>query len=502
MKFVSTILMTVTLALTVTFALASHAASHATGASERPSAPITAEAARRDLAALYDGLQSAHYDLYANRTRAEYDAKYESTLASLSEPLTRFELYLALQKFTAFGDIAHARIDFPSEVYNDFRAGGGKTFPIYLRIVDGKAYVSENYSGSSRVQIGDEILAINKVPMQEWLERLSAYLSADTAYMAHSFLEFSFAQYLWAEAGEIDTFDLRVKRRDGKTAKARIPARTRDEIKAAVDAAPEVFELAGFGREASIVGEGIAYLRPGPFYNVENPDRLWDNSDFVAFVDGAFEGFIEGGADTLIIDLRNNPGGDNSFSDPIISWIADEKFRFASKFLIRSSDEAAASNEARLDGDPDAVKGVSGLFANAYDETPRGETFEFEIPFAFPREGARFTGNVYVLINRHSYSNAVSVAAIFQDYGWGTIAGEKTTDMATTFGAMEHFTLPETGFKVGFPKAHIIRPSGDERVDGVTPDMVITTPIVPTPDDVVLNELLAKIDAQDNNQTP
>jgi len=85
------------------------------------------------------------------------------------------------------------------------------------------------------------------------------------------------------------------------------------------------------------------------------------------------------------------------------------------------------------------------------------------------------------------------VAAIFQDYGWGEIAGEPTADFATTYGAMEHFTLPNTGFRVGFPKAYIIRPSGDERLGGVQPDFVIETPIVPSARDVVLDRLLGRI---------
>jgi len=58
--------------------------------------------------------------------------------------------------------------------------------------------------------------------------------------------------------------------------------------------------------------------------------------------------------------------------------------------------------------------------------------------------------------------------------------------MATTYGSMETFHLPVTGIKVGFPKSHIIRPSGEEKSDGVTPDILIETPIIAAKDDVVL----------------
>ena len=84
---------------------------------------------------------------------------------------------------------------------------------------------------------------------------------------------------------------------------------------------------------------------------------------------------------------------------------------------------------------------------------------------------------------------------MIQDYGFGTIIGEKTSDMATTYGAMETFRLPNTGIVVGFPKAHIVRPSGERRSDGVTPDIAIRSPIVPTAHDAVLDRALEHIRA-------
>lgn len=460
---------------------------------------VPVEAARADLSALYDGLQSAHYDLYANRSRQEYDARFRETMAAIDTPMSRYELYLALQKFTAYGNVAHARIDFPAPVYGGFRENGGKAFPIYLRIVDRRAYVGEDYSGSDDIAPGDEILSLDGVPMAQWLDRTGSCISADTPYIAHSILESSFPMYLWVEVGERARFTLSIGKSGGREQEVGIPALTYAELTAALENAPKVFSLDYNQREARMLTGGVGYLRPGPFYNAEDPEHVWDNSAFVAFIDDAFGSFLKNNAHALVIDLRNNPGGDNSFSDPVISWIADRPFRFASKFLVRSSDEAAASNQARLDASPDAAEGVSGLYAKAFASTPRGQTFEFDIPLATPREGARFEGKVYVLVNRNSYSNAVSAAAIFQDYGWGEIAGELTADFATTYGAMETFTLPNTGFKVGFPKAFIIRPSGDGRPGGVQPDIVIETPVAPSARDVVLDKLLVNIARADQS---
>ncbi len=99
---------------------------------------------KEDFEALYAGLASAHYDLYAHRSRAEYDELYERMLAGLDAPMTRQEASLLFQRFAAFGNVAHARVEVDRTPYEDYRANGGKVLPLYLRIVDGRAYVKDN----------------------------------------------------------------------------------------------------------------------------------------------------------------------------------------------------------------------------------------------------------------------------------------------------------------------------------------------------------------------
>ncbi|MFK8014765.1 MAG: S41 family peptidase [Gammaproteobacteria bacterium] len=463
----------------------------------RPAPPtpatISVDTLRADFATLYQRLQSAHADLFVHRDRADYDARFHDMLGGLSKPMTPFDAQVYFQKFVAYGNVAHASIAFPDDAFDAFRDRGGRTLPIYLRIVDGRAYVGENYSGHQGLRTGDEILALDELPMARWLERAAAHVSADTPYIAHSLLEFTFPRYVWVELGEVERFALRIRNLDGKTLDVNVNASTREEQRAIASEQATHFTLQSNERIARVLEDNIAYLRPGPFYHFEDPNNIWSNAAFVTFIDEAFGQFIKAQAGQLIIDLRQNPGGDNSFSDPMLAWIASGPFRFCSSFTIRSSDEAAASNQERLDNNPAAVAGVSGQFAQQYAKVPRGENFEFDIPLVTPREDQRFTGDVYVLVDRHSYSNSVNVAAIVQDYKLGLIAGEKTADMATTYGAMETFTLAGTGMKVGFPKAHIVRPSGERRSDGVTPDLPIESPIVPTDGDTMLDLLIEKI---------
>jgi len=256
---------------------------------------------------------------------------------------------------------------------------------------------------------------------------------------------------------------------------------------------PAALDLENPLRAAKLLDGGVAYLRPGPFYNVEANTGAdeWDVSSFREFIDDAFDQFLKAGARRLIIDLRGNPGGDNLFSDVMVSWFAARPFRFASQFKIKVSEATIAANTARIKNDAAAAGPVSQAFADLYARHQIGDVAEFPIPLASPRAGKRFEGKVFVLIDRQSYSNAVAVAALVQDYQFGVIVGEATSDMATTYGAMEQFALEHTGLLVGYPKARIVRPNGDLRARGVTPDIAIRVPIVQSPRDEVLREAIA-----------
>ncbi len=438
---------------------------------------------KADFQELYGRLRASHFNLYVRRSQGEYDALHRSMLASFDRRMSLRDVRVQFQKFMAFGRVAHSRVDFPSDAYGAYRDAGGKTFPLSVRLTGGRVTVAENNSGARAILVGNEILALNGVAMAQWLDRLGAHVSADSPYMLHTLLENRLPALLWLELGAVDSFSLQLRGANGAFS-AVVPARTREEMKA--NAQPsQTLALDWDRRDFKILDNGVGYMRPGPFYNNDPAaTNIWDVSAFRQFIDASFEALLKARTRTLVIDLRDNPGGDNSFSDLMVGWFATKPFRFASAFQIKVSEAAIASNAKRLT--PNDTDGISPKFAAAYAQAKIGDIISFDIPMVEPRAGARFGGRVYILVNRHSYSNTVMVAALAQDYKFATILGEETSDLASTYGAMEQFTLPRTRIDVGFPKAHIIRPNGDTSARGVVPDIAIATPVIENKDDPVL----------------
>jgi C-terminal processing protease CtpA/Prc len=202
----------------------------------------------------------------------------------------------------------------------------------------------------------------------------------------------------------------------------------------------------------------------------------WDNTEFCQFIDSTFTYFREAGVKKLIIDLRYNPGGDNSFSDYLISYLTSRVI--TSKISIKTSQITKDYWKKSEVTEHQELK-------NKILSHKNGEYFEYTIGKIIPHpDSVRFKGKVYVLINRYSLSNSMGVAAIMQDNEIGKIVGEETAEIVGAFGASHMFKLPNTKLSVQYPKSGT-RLNDDITPRGVIPDYPIEEDIFTDTDDVL-----------------
>ncbi len=427
-----------------------------------------ADAARADLRFLYETLQAAHYDLFARTSKADYDATYECLLAQLTQPLEPRSVYCLLQSFAARAGMAHCSITLPfQEVYAPYVMGGGTVIPFDLTWDASGHRVRHVYGGAAGISPGDRVTAINGRPMTEIMSELTNLVSGDNPALQHTAITLAgFPRLFWLAFGETKTFVLSIDGAGTQPTMAAVPA-LQFEQSLASERSPM-----DSSRQLKFLDGTTAYLRPGAFLNNEAPADLtktatFERGEFTHFIDGAFAEISKRRSRRLIVDLRGNPGGDNSFSDPLVAYFADRPFRFCASFGVRTS--AVTKTFWREVADPALASLKTAILAR-----PDGDRFAVDLPYYAPRPPAeRFFGKVVVLVNRFTYSNAVTMAALVQDYGFGSIVGEPTADVPTTFAASHQFTLPHTGFTVIYPKARMIRPSGDQSASGIIPDRIV-----------------------------
>ena len=221
---------TVFLMIALAWALANTAC-----AAPAASAPATwsAEQVRADFDQLYAQLKRRTTTCSPAAAGADYDARFKQMRRQMDQPLTPLQVRLRFQRFVAFGNVAHARIDAPSAAWEEFREHGGKAFPLYLRVVGGKAYVADDFSGRDDLAQGDQVLSVDGQPAMQWLEHMREYVSADNDYMAWAQVETQLPLLAWMALGEVPAFEVVLAKPSGARKEVKLDARTRAEFEAA-----------------------------------------------------------------------------------------------------------------------------------------------------------------------------------------------------------------------------------------------------------------------------
>ncbi|TFV95655.1 peptidase S41 [Algoriphagus kandeliae] len=426
-----------------------------------------------DLQYLRESLEEAHYNLYAYITEEAFNRNFEAVKSSITQDsLSTLEVTSLFQAVISKANNGHTEIPFPGSAYIDYAYSGGTVFPLELAFENGKALIRKNWSENPELEIGAEITSINNQPFHELLQKIYPFLSAERRYFKLAKLElFSFPRLYWQAFGEQKTFEIEIKK-DGNLETYQIPS-----IRVIEDYEMNRNEIFSGERELQFVHQS-AYLKPGNFGG--------DEQEYRSFIDSSFVEIKKKNVPNLIIDLRNNLGGDDSFSDYLVSYIADKPFRWNSEFTLKTS--AILKAHVRENYDTTDVYWQNVL---THED---GSIYPYEFPEKDPQPAEkRYSGEVYVLVNRQSHSQSAVTAAQIQDYGFATIVGEETGDFPSLYASQYSYALPNTGIEVKISKGYIVRVNGSKKAEGVIPDIYIKDHLLDE-DDEILDGLIKHIE--------
>lgn len=450
---------------------------------------INAEDARADLSTLLSRMESEHVDLYARVSKAEYEAKIASLLSRIDGPVAPTDFNLLVQEALAFGQIGHFKTDALFQSVMGYIGEGGTIIPLSVTW-RGDSLLTEQWALAEGRQLppGSRIIGLGGLTLAEFVERARPMIPADTERLLRSQMELALPAYLYLVFGPVKNLEIAYETPAGVATSVSVPAIGFGEMYALQDARPVSRGMApSSARLHRDLGDGVYYIKPGPFFLNEDekgPDgETYDIAPFDAFVRKAFAGLQQSGASDLILDLRNNPGGDVSFSDLIVARLTDEPYRMAARYTVRAGSNTKAG-WADWKGEPGTL---ASKVAEGLNTTATGDVFEVDVPQIMPIADLAFDGRVVALVDRHSYSNAVVTAALLQDLGIATIMGTETADLPTTFAAVETLSLERTGVSVTYPKALMVRHSASDPLSGVVPDFAIAENPVGSERDTMLD---------------
>jgi hypothetical protein len=427
---------------------------------------------------LYRMIETVHPDLYAHLDRGRSDSLRTVLEDSLRDGMDRLDFWRRLATVVArFGD-GHTSMSLPGERLNRYLESGGPLFPWDLDLQDRRAYVTRDYLPEPILTAGTEVTAINGVPVPVLVDELVPLLSAERWSTRIEWLQDNLRVlfpllYGWGEVfvldtvtpdgtprhheaagAPLDTLRARAQRQTGRPSTPRPPAWTFTRIED--------------GR--------IGYLDFRSFSDPEGFDR---------FLEETFAGIRHDPVEALIIDLRQNGGGNSALGDALLGYLTDRPFVQVARMDIRMSRPIKAYYRSMA---PWWVRWLPAWVAGLYSDQARrmfgardGEIVSFDLdPMTPGSNHLRYRGPVYVLVGARTFSSATMFAATVKDYGFGTLVGEETGGLASHFGDVYTFYLPETRLAVGVSHKRFLRPSGVDDGRGVLPDLEVAV----TPADV------------------
>lgn len=420
----------------------SHAVQPADSKPTTTEAKFTPAELKQDLQSLRDFIDATHPEISHSASPGQLERAYTEISSRLTQPMTATEFWLQAARLNPLFNDAHWSVNLP-EAQSNMQQLIEKTdgvFPLEVHVQpDGELVVLALAGGAETPWRGATIETINGEIAPIVSRQLLELRHGDTPLNRANLLGPAFQLYYAKVFGTPAQFTLKLKQND-QISEVTLPA---SKMTAVLGKRSDKF-ADNFSYRA--LNSNTAYLKIGSF--------SWpDEQETAAFTQQAFSQIKQSGAKTLIIDVRENRGGNDSvWIDYVLPYLADKPYRvgsWAKKKVIAS--RASASEPAGLVIDSEFKIWYQPQLSNPL----------------------RFTGKVVVLTGRRTYSSAVQFSNVMQDFGFATLAGESGYARARSTGGIQFFTLPHTKLNIIVPRFWAARPKGGFNEQLQTPDWLL-----------------------------
>lgn len=407
---------------------------------------ILRDQAIKDINYLVASLESIHPNLYAYTSKEDISRAVEELKSSIPrEGIDTRAFSLNLSEMVALFKEGHTEVRFRLQEFRSFIANGGKVFPLSIGIMNGRVFIRDKTSRYNH----HEIISINGSEVSQLIEKFKRITSAEKESFKDAVIEKRFSRLCWSEFGNVENFNLLLSF-EGKHYQVPIQASGYDVVRA---------KLKTNNYSLEVINKDIAFI---------DFDDMSDLSKFKKFLKESFDNINESGIDTLIIDLRNNPGGDSRLGDELISYIYDGKYRQVDNMNVKSS-----KLQKRYFRKNYIKPYLYPLFPLVFLHPVGRATFgkngkEHSIDFKEKNAAGSiqtYRGVVYVLVSNFTYSSAHILANAIDHYNMGTIMGEETGSFKVFFGDNVEFQLPDSKIVVSSSFKEFMLPGRNDSIE-------------------------------------
>ncbi len=374
---------------------------------------------KKDFSVFRDSLQHNHPALYRYKTKKEMNKLFDSCYACINGNMNDMQFFMLLKFMTRMVDDGHLICSLPKETIQT-QLATAKVFPLRLWFIGSKAYVY--CSKDDRFKPGTEITSINNLTVENIKNQLFQYITSDgeiesKKYDGLNASEASFQfLYYWLN-GEKDSFKVVYKIVDNKTETANIDAEVIKTNNCFFTRKPVNNYLSLEFKPNHTALLTIKTFSMGKLNQ--------DESYFKIYLDSVFQTLKNKNITHLIIDVRDNGGGEDHNGSLLYSFLTDKPFSY-----YRS------------------LENISGKLPKEFHSN-----LETQQP-----QPNNFKGKCYFLINGKSFSTTSEFTAIAKSNHRGTFIGEETGGgyYGNTSGETVTFILPYSKIKMIISKTEYI----------------------------------------------
>lgn len=405
-----------------------------------------------DIRILRRAFELIHPGLYRYAAPAEMAARFDRLERTFAAGPSLGAAYLALAQTLAAIKCGHTYPNFfnQSEAVAGALFSGKTRLPFHFKWIGGRMVVTANQSDDPRMARGAQVSSVNGVSTKRLYRELLPLVRADGGNDAkrRALLEVQGRE-------ELETFDIyhalafgpigdavALKVRSPNGAERRLDAATID-LAARRAAIPTRESDNPLGWSLQWPNERAALLTMPNWaaYNVK-----WD---WIAWLDGVFAEIADRKATALIVDLRENEGG-NDCGDEILARLIDKDLETQPDRRLLRFVKTPPDLDPFLDTWDDSFRDwtdrVTPVDARYFERKAEAGT-------AVQPKAPRFAGKVFVLTSPVNSSATFRFAELIRANGLGLLIGEPTggNRRGINGGAYFFLRLPNSGLEADLP---------------------------------------------------
>lgn len=427
---------------------------------------------KADVDFTYKNLQRLQPKLYWYISKNDLDHKFDSLKNTIKRPITSFEFYKKLSPVVASIRQGHLTVNPSVKILSKSEQkaikekGIGPFSQFEFEIIDDKMYVIKNKSADQSIKPGAEVVAINNIKTSELIAEYSTLFTSDgynktfKRKRISAMLPFFYSNENGIQDNLFFSFKqddlvnvVYIKRKKSEQPKKKNGVQMNVISQEHNSISKKDKNTYGYNeitkannRELKFIekDKSVALLKIKHF-GIGNPNRFYEES---------FSKMQLYKTKTLIIDLRNNPGGALNEIANLYSYLSDCNFAFIDPYEVTS--KTALIEKTPFNKSPLLAKIlITPFYAPvAFFKVHKGNDGKYYSSNSNskpkPINEKAFRGKVYVMINGGTFSAASIISSNLKGSKRATFVGEETGGAynGTVAGIMPTIKLPHSEIKV------------------------------------------------------